>query len=237
MTDREIKRMLKNAYAISESLEGKRFIRKNEKRSLQLFEILKIEFRYMGVQSIISGMIFTVLMWMIAKTENMDLIWAVSSMIPICAMVPMILLSRSERNGMFELEASSLFSLRYIRLVRMFIIGIISMGIFAAMGIVLNTMLALTRTDYLIMVVIPYLISDLGAMVITRKWHRKDNIVGIFVVCVFSSFLPFIIREIRINSQLSDAFIRIGIAMLVVLVIRECILYVKESESLSWNLC
>ena len=237
MTDREIKEMLKNAYTLSESQNEKRFVRKYEKRSLQILEIIKLEIRYMGVQSIMSGMVFTVLMWMIAKTENMDLIWAVSSMIPVCAMVPMILLSRSERNGMFELEASTRFSLRFVRLVRMFIVGIITMGLFIALGIVLKAIAILSGEDYLIMVVIPYLVSDLGAMSVTRKWHRKDNVIGIFALCIFCSFLPHAIRGIRIAGQLPDVFIGIVIIMLVALVIRECILYVKESENLSWNLC
>ena len=237
MTNREIKEMLKNAYTLSESQNEKRFVRKYEKRSLQILEIIKLETRYMGVQSIMSGMVFTVLMWMIAKTENTDLIWAVSSMIPVCAMVPMILLSRSERNGMFELEASTRFSLRFVRLVRMFIVGIITMGLFSALGIVLKAIAILSGADYLIMVVIPYLVSDLGAMTITRKWNKRDNIVGIFMVCVFSCFLPFVIKEIRFETQFPNVALGICIIMLVVLVVRECILYVKESENLTWNLC
>lgn len=237
MTDREIKAMLKNAYAVPESLEGKKFVRKHEKRSLQIWEIIKIEFRYMGVQSIISAGIFTILMWAIAKTENVDLIWGVSSMIPVCAMIPMVFLSKSERYGMHELEASTRFSLRFVRLVRMFIIGIITMGLFAAVGIVLKTMMALSGMDYLTMVVIPYLISDLGAMIVTRKWHGKGNVIGILAVCVFSCFLPFLIREIRIAGYLPGVILGIAIFTLVVLLIRECILYVKESENVLWNLC
>lgn len=237
MTDREIKQQLKNAYALPESLDEKRFIRKYEIRSLQLMEIIKQEFRYMGMQSIISGMMFTILMWAIAKTENIDLIWVVASMIPICAMVPMILLSRSERYGMNELEVSSRFSLRFIRLVRMFIVGIITVGLFIALGIIFRVLFILSGTDYLIMFVFPYLISDLGAMIVTRKWHRKDNVIGIFAVCIFCSIAPLAIREIKIAIQLPNMFIGVGIIALAALVIRECVLYVKESENISWNLC
>lgn len=237
MNNREIKVMLKNAYAISESLDGKRFVRKYERRSLQIVDIIKLEFKYMGVQSIMSGMIFIFFVWAIAKTERMDLIWGVSSMIPICAMVPMIFLSKSERHGMIELEAAARFSLRFVRYVRMFIIGILTMGLFIALGCVLKTMLFLTGVDYLIMVVIPYLISDLGAMIVTRKWHRGNNVIGIILVCGVSCFVPFAIRELRNASLLPDVVLGIGIIVLGAFVIRECLLYIKEGEDVLWNLC
>lgn len=237
MTDREIKTMLRNAYSVPESLDGKSFIRKHEKRTLQIFEIIKLEFRYMGRLSVISEVFLMLLMWAIARSENPDLIWAVSSMIPLCAMAPIILLSGSERSGMAELEAASRFSLRYVRLVRMFILGIAASVLLIVPAVIFKSTQIAPGGDYLIMVVIPYLAGDLGAMAVTRKCHGKENVIGIIAVCGLICFLPSLIKRIRMLGMLPNTAIWLALIVLVVLVIRECFLYVKESESLSWNLC
>ena len=47
MTDKEIMKMLKNAYALPETEKEKHFVRKYEKRSLQISDIIRTEFPYM----------------------------------------------------------------------------------------------------------------------------------------------------------------------------------------------
>ena len=57
MTDKELKHMLKNAYELPESGGSQRFIKEHEKRSRQLSDVIKNEFYYMGIKSILAGFI------------------------------------------------------------------------------------------------------------------------------------------------------------------------------------
>lgn len=237
MTDREIRTMLKQAYASPETEKEKAFLRRYEKRSLQLMHIIKIEFRYMGIQSVFAGLVLCILMFVLARSQDMDMVWTIASIIPVGALIPMILLSASERFAMDELEAVSRFSLRYIRIVRMFIMGIFSMLLLLALSLILRAFLAETPVNCLAFVAFPYLISTYGAMIVTRKWHGKDNVFGVLAACLISGLIPFATRAARLSGQLSDQAVILLAAGLVAAIIREGSLYVKESEDLSWNLC
>ena len=59
---------------------------------------------------------------------------------------------------------------------------------------------------------------------------------GILAVCVFGGFLPYAERAIRLSGQSVNIVILLLIAMILGAMFRECTLYVKESENLSWNL-
>ena len=225
MTDKEIKMMLKNAYVVPETEKEKKFVRKYEERSLQLSSIIKMEFKYMGLKSILT-----------AGTEDTDMVWVIASFVPACVLTPMVLLSRSERFGMEELEAASRFSLRFIRIVRMFILGIFSLVLLFSVGIILRITATASVMDHMMLVVFPYLVSAYGAMLVTRKWHGKENIFGVLAVCVFGGLLPYAERAIRLSGQSANNIILLLIAMTLGAMFRESKLYVKESENLSWNL-
>lgn len=237
MTDKELKEELKNAYSLQTSAREINFVRRYEKRSLRILEVLKLEFRYMGLQSVLAGVLLCLLCALVVKVENTDMMWTFSSLIPFGALIPLFFLSKSEKYGMDEMEASCRFSLSFIRLVRMCIIGVFTLGLLLGVGIIVKTLCDLTIIDYMACVITPYLTSDLGAMYVTRRWHKKENIYGIFAVCIVSSLVPFVVRLFRQSGLLSDATIVIISAVLLLAVIRESIKYVKESENLSWNLC
>ena len=236
MTDKEIKMKLKNAYVVSETEKEKQFVRKYEERSLQLSSIIKMELRYMGLKSILTGIVPVALLLMAAGTEDTDMVWVIASFVPACVLTPMVLLSRSERFGMEELEAASRFSLRFIRIVRMFILGIFSLVLLFSVGIILRITATASVMDHMMLVVFPYLVSAYGAMLVTRKWHGKENIFGVLAVCVFGGLLPYAERAIRLSGQSANNIILLLIAMILGAMFRECKLYVKESENLSWNL-
>lgn len=237
MTDKEIKEMLKNAYVLSDTEKEKVFVRKYEQRSLRLSEIIKLEFRYMGVKSFLAGAVLTVLLLIAAQKGDIDMLWTLTSFIPMCALIPMLLLSRSERFGMNELEAASRFSLRFIRIVRMFILNIFSIAVLLAAGAILHVTADASFTEQIILVVCPYFVSAFGAMLVTRKWHGKENVFGVLAICASAGLLPFVIRPIILVRQLPDGLFLLMTVLLFLEFARECTLYVKESEDLSWNLC
>lgn len=237
MTDKEIKKMIKSAYGLPDSNREKSFIRKHEKRSLQLISIVKTEASYMGIQSILIGALLCAIFFLIGKTSDVNSVWMLSSLIPISATLPMIILRRSERNGMNELEAACRFSLRFVRLVRLLLIGLMSAVLLAVISVILRNVMNTTLVDTLSYVLFPYLLSDYCCMLVARRWHGKESLRGIVVVCLLGGFVPFGIKTVRSIALLPEMFLAVVVFSLFIALIKECILYVKESENLSWNLC
>lgn len=68
MTNKELKKRLKNAYKTMPSEREKAFIRKYEKRRMQIFDVLKIEIKYMGLKSFLTGLFLCILLFLTAKS-------------------------------------------------------------------------------------------------------------------------------------------------------------------------
>ena len=233
MTDREIKEALREAYSCPETDREKRFLRMHQRRSLHLGAILKMELRYMGVRSLFTGIVLCLLLLGAVKSGDIDTVWTISAFLPVGAFVPMALLRRSERFGMQELEAASRFSLRFVRLVRMLILGLASLILLLSVSLILKTNLGIGGTELLLVAFFPYLSSVLGGLMVTRVWHRQENLLGIGAVCTLCGLLPHLIRE----WNLPDGMYLMLFAALILALARESTLFVKESENVIWNLC
>ena len=70
MTNRELKSQLKTAYVFDESKEEAAFIRAHEQRSLHLWDIILDEFRFLGWQSILSGVILCAMLLLVSMHDR-----------------------------------------------------------------------------------------------------------------------------------------------------------------------
>ena len=236
MTDREVEKMLKNAYSLPESESGQSFIKKYERRSNQICDIIINEFRYMGLKSFLAGLVLCALFMVIVRKGDENMVWIISSTIPICSLVPMTLIFRSQRYGMSELEAASRFSLKFIRLIRMLILGIFSAAVILAGSIFLRKLWQYGILDVVMYILLPYFVSIWGCLLIARKWHGKESTIAVPVLCIATGFLPTIIRELRYANFTPDYIYVILTVIIIAAVVKECIKFVNERSDLSWNL-
>lgn len=236
MTDKELKRMLKNAYILPESDNSQRFIKEHKKRSRQILDVIENEFHYMGIKSILAGLILCALFMAIAVKGDENIMWIMSSMIPICSLIPMIQILRSGKCGMCELEAASRFSMKFIRLIRMFILGIFSSVVILGGSVFLRKIWICGMLDIVIYMLLPYFTSIWGSLFIARKWHGKESEIGVPLICIATGFLPTIIREFRNVHIVPDYMYVILSVMIMVAAVRECIRFINERSDLSWNL-
>lgn len=236
MTDKELKYMLKNAYILPETGGSQIFIKKHEKRSRQLRDVIKREFLYMGIKSILAGLILCGLFMVVAIKGDEKMMWIMSSMLPICSLLPMIYILGSGNYGMSELEAASRFSLKFIRLIRMFILGIFSSVIILSGSIFLRDLWDHGMLDVVIYMLFPYLVSIWGNLFIARKWHGIESTIGVPLICIATGFLPTIIRELRSVRITPDYMYVILTVIIMVAAVKECIEFIYERSDLSWNL-
>ena len=237
MTDRELKEMIRRAYAVAETARSRQFLSKYEKRSLQWKEIFMIEFSHMGFQSVLRGILVCVFLFGLCMVSDKQIIGIVSLFIPFFSFVPMLQLGHSEKYQMAELEAASRFSLRFVRLVRMLFLSVFSSMIVMASGFILRNIYSVSLIEILISILMPYLGSLLGGIVFTRKWHGKECVPGIAAICTVSGLIPFCLRYLQNVLMLSEYFYILLCAGLLVMFVKESIMYIKESENALWNLC
>lgn len=236
MTDKAMKDLLKNAYKISETDREKVFLKKYEKRSMHIFDVFRLEFKYMSVRSIVSGMMLVLFFALISFSKNPELIWYISGLLPVAGLILISGLGKSERYGMQELEAASRFSLRFIKAVRMFIMGCATLFIVIATSIVMQEKTEFNFITILGLIGTPYMLNAWGNLIVTRRWHEKENIYGCLLVALVTCMLPALMEK-AISYELIQPFILIILLLVVsALTVRESLLYIKEREDLSWNL-
>lgn len=236
MTKKDIKRSMKNVYSIIPSDEERSFVRKHEQRKMHIMDILKLEFKYMGISSFPIGIILCIILFMIAKSDNVQFIWIVSSLLPICALMPMTALGKSESCGMNELEMACRFSLRLIKLIRMLILAVASVALLLVCGGLMSAFYGINLVYSIVCVGIPYLLNICGCLLLIRKWHAKENIYGCIGITGSSVILPSAVGLIGSNVNLPEYLVGGVFIAILVVTVREIIIYIKESENVSWSL-
>ncbi|MGN0416012.1 MAG: hypothetical protein ACI4FX_11060 [Agathobacter sp.] len=237
MTDRELKRLLKNAYTVTASEKEEAFMKTYERRSRRFWNVLVLELKYMGSRNFLAGVFLCTLLFFLARQGDVRVKWTISSILPLFALVLSALVGRSERSGMEELEAASRFSLRFIRMTRMLILGTISFLLILVCTCILRKFLGISPMITVCFVGFPYLFNVWGSLLITRKWHAKENIYGCVGITFLSCLMPVIAEYIKLWSYTNSIIAFLAMLILLVGTVRESILYIKEGEDLSWNLC
>lgn len=237
MTDRELKKCLKNVYEVPETKRKREFIRCHEKRTRQLADVLMLELKYLGLRSIVSGIGLAFLIYLIATTRDKQFMWLMSGMLPIGALLPMSLINKSERYGMSEFEMVSRFSMQMLRTVRLMILGIFSLVVLLLSSGMFGAVLSIRFGDSLLYVAIPYLVNVGGSFYITRKLHSKENIYGCIAMTFISCLLPYLYEHTKLLQSISNAGYWVILAVSIFISMKEAYIYIKESENESWNLC
>lgn len=235
MTDKELKKQIKTAYAVVPSDEEKVFIRRHEKRGLHMNKVIFLEARYMCMRSFIWSIPLFVMLVVVSQNYKPEYAWMISSMVPLCALCPLTAVGKTERYRMEELESACRFSLRLIRMIRLFILEVLSL-LFILIGAFISK--EICQVAYLttfIFISLPFLLNIWGCLFIIRKWPGKENIYGCIAMTVFSCALPMVTSSVE--WYLPEYISLIAIGVLLFFIGKESYMYVKESEDLTWSLC
>ena len=234
MTDRELKEKLSSIYNPGQSEKGRQFVRSHEQRSMQLKDIIINEFRFMSRQSVLSGVLLCAVLILVSMHDSTTTLWFLSSFLPLFALLITSVMERSERYGMSELEAACRFSIRFVRMVRMLIIGTASLVLILVSALVARSSEGNSFAVVLCYVSLPYLLNVFSNLLITRKRHTKDDIFFCCGATCFSCLLPTIARALKF-SRISDTAAALLIIAAVAAVSEETIKYIKEENRILWN--
>ena len=229
MTNRELRMQLKKAYSFNESKKETDFIRAYEQRSMHLRDIILDEFRFLGWQSYLSGVILYVVLLTVSMYDRTSSMWYLSSLLPLIALLMTSSIRRSERYGMSEFEAVCRFSLRFVRQVRMLIIGAASLVLILVSTIIAGKNNPAGFAVVMCFISFPYLLNVFINLLITRKWHSKEDMFFCAAATGFSCLLPSIARLLN-TVDLSSTLALALIVMILALTTMESIKFIQEGD-------
>lgn len=237
MNERKLIEKVKGVYDPGMSDKGRQFILQHEQRKLRLKDVAEIELRYIGFAGIPAAVILLVMMSAAALSRDACFMWALCSVLPIIGLIPVSMVGRSERYGMNEMEAASRFSLYFVRMTRMMILGCFSLAVLLISSVVMGNLFKMGVFATLVYIACPYLLNAWGCMLVLRKWRAAENIFGCITIALATAILPMIAERTELIHMISAGFAGAACAVLLAFTVKESISYIKESEYLSWNLC
>lgn len=234
MKKSDLKYLVKSAYSVEPTSRKSEFIKSYQFRMLDYRQILRMQFQYMGTQLILlGGCVLTVLLGAAANVSG-DFARFLAAIVPVAALIAMTGLGRSAAYAMDEIEMSSRFSLRMLRIMRLGIIGIASLFVIISVSCVIRMLTGAALLPSVVFAVVPYLLTTFLCMILIRHWHSRNNIYGCTVIAVCVSVLVLTKME---TMFLCTSLLYAALPVLVVLTTVEFCGYIKESEELQWNLC
>ena len=239
MKNSDIKKLLKTVYTFNESDSEKQFIRSYEQKSMQLWDVVKTEFTFMGLKSAAFGVVLFIALFVISSGDIKNKMWCVSSMLPLFAMLLAAMMGSSERYEMDELECACRFSLSFVRMVRMLIIGTCSLALISLCTLIVYKSVGGQFINTLCCVACPYLLNVFGCLCVTRKIHRKDSIFACAGVTCISCLLPLIfkVKILSLIKPIGSLGASTVLILIVILTVRESIIYIQEGNKKIWSLC
>lgn len=184
MTDRELKKMIANAYEVEPSYDKEKFLKQFRSRELHIWDVICQQSRGIGLINLIVSLLVLFIIWQILlRFDGSDILEfaRISSLIPVIAIAAISGMGRSEKYGMDELEMSTRFSLRTVMSARLIIVGVIDLALLILLLIIFGRCTDLGMLQALMVLTIPYLLTAWGCLLITRKMHNSMEIGVCFV--------------------------------------------------------
>ncbi|MCM1145179.1 MAG: hypothetical protein NC318_14195 [Blautia sp.] len=173
-----------------------------------------------------------------AEFLEKNMLWHISSFMPLLALTIITESGRSETFGMAEFELSARFSLKSVVLARLGILGIANLILICMLVplAIRNSETTILQTG--IYLICPYLLTVFLGLWVVRKTRGKETIylcTGIAASVSFGNmilypFFPFIFGEhLFIWWVAASVILGIGVA-------NQCYQVIKQTEELAWNL-
>ena len=209
------------------------FIRKFGMQKMGLISILRTQFRYISKWIWVISVLFYVISFYITAYGDTKLFGFIFAFVPFLVLLSITESMRSYRYGMEELELSTRFSLKYILLARMLILGLGNIVTLLISAYLFREVI-LTSMVYIMVI---YFITTSGSLYIVRKNRGSE---GTFICFAFSATVSLLELsvpwkyEILVTSRyliVLFLFCMIGIFF----TIRESYRIVRMAEEFVWN--
>ena len=236
--DRKMKEALKEAFEAPAPMRKRDFLRSVPQQRVSIFSFMLSQAGYIRKRVVLLSLFLLALSLTCACFLELDVLWVISAFMPFVALSAVTENSRSAAYGMDELEMSARFSLRYIVLARMGILGVLHLVLLCFLMPLAYSHSVFTVLQVGVYMLTPYLMTDVASLWLIRNVRGKEGLYSCAGVAVCVSVLYSVLREQLVNI-LYMAHFGWSVTALVVLIIlcgREMKKMLQQTEELRWNL-
>lgn len=166
-----------------------------------------------------------------------SVIWFVSGLMPLLALLMVSESNRSIRYKMAEIESATRFSLRSVLLARMVLMGTVNL-----VAIVIAIPVSTHFGDYSavasgLYIVTPFLVAASAGLYIVRVMKGNTALYSVAAVSLFISLFMFLSRDRFTSIFIKDAVKYWGLIALLALVamVKQTAMLIKNTEEITWN--
>lgn len=239
MNNSRVKKAISKAYDVSSTKNKIQFLNQFENRNLNYVELVINQFKYMKKINLLFALSFVACMFVCFFVYLQSKLWLFSAFIPFLSLLSVLLLIQSKRHKMDELEMSCRFSLKLITITRICISGTLSLFALLVGVFILNMICGFNISSSVFGLVVPYLVSAWGCLIIIRKFNSKNNLAICAGFCLFVSIASFVLLGLQpwALGQLFQIIVYTSLALVSILLSREIFILVRNNGGKLWNYC
>lgn len=230
---RSLKNELKYVFEAPEPMHKRAFLRTLEQPKTSVFAFVLSQLGYIRRWVwIVSALVF-ILSMMGAVGLTKDTVWVTSALMPLLALTVVSESGRSEIYEMAELEMATRFSLRSVVLARLgilgvenlFILGLLSVGIWRQGGV----------PTWGVCMLFPYLLTTFAGLTVVRRLRGRE---AVYICAGIAACISFSVMALRGSivqyCQSVGSLWRTAAVLLLMLLIgtaRQCVGIVRQTEA------
>lgn len=236
---RSLKNELKYVFEAPEPMHKRAFLRTLEQPKTSVFAFVLSQLGYIRRWVwIVSALVF-ILSMMGAVGLTKDTVWVTSALMPLLALTVVSESGRSEIYEMAELEMATRFSLRSVVLARLgilgvenlFILGLLSVGIWRQGG---STLYGAGVPTWGVCMLFPYLLTTFAGLTVVRRLRGREAVYICAGIAACISFSVMALRGSIVQYCQTGGLWRTAAVLLLMLLIgtaRQCVGIVRQTEA------
>lgn len=236
--NRKMKEAIREAFEAPPPMHKQEFLRNIPRQRVSMLSFMLSQAGYIRKWVFVLSLFLFVLSLAGACFLELDMLWIISAFMPFIASTAVTENSRSMAYGMDELEMSARFSLRYVVLARMGILGVSHLILLGLLVPLAYTHSAFTLLQVGVYLLLPYLMTAVAGLWVIRKMRGRESLYTCMGVAVCVSGLYSLLRQQLVNILFRNYFgwLAAALVVLIFLCIQETKKMVQQTEELKWNL-
>ncbi len=238
----ELKEQLRQVFDAPDSRRKEEFLQnfnypKATYREFVFHQIGYIRKRVWGFSLVLLLSVFAVCKIIKDIEATYSMIWVISSLFPLLALLASTEIARSSSFRMSELEMTTRFNLGEVLLMRMGILGLTNAFVFGIVLFFVSFKINYGCLQLGLYLSVPYLITCLGSLMLMNRISSRE----VVYCCAGVSCFVIVCNGILANSRLmiySDKFVFFWIILFILLCIaitNQSSKLIKNTEALQWN--
>lgn len=229
------KKELARLYEAPPAQRKEEFFWRVEKPGISHWQFLRIQISYVRKWN------WAVALLMLAAVNlgwlEGQILWIMGAVTPFLSLAVAAECSRSRQYGMEELELVSRFSMKYVVVSRILILGLCDLLVLVFLVCV---GFSKTQADLFYcggMVLSPYLVNAFLSMWIVRRVHGREGTYLCMALTVIVSTAGLLLKILGqpLPELIGTGGMTVGLLALAILTVRECVKFIEQSEEYVWN--